>query len=262
MVIWIGFLGARVSRANALCLAFAAFTPGFIYDHTVFPMALAGFALLLVLLFLERERWIAAGLAGAVLAATYPSGVLVAPAVAVWLLINRGDSAWRTTAARIGQTSGLTALGALFVLVLQRLETGAWDAYFKVQAHYHRDLVAPFVTLFRSTRPIFSHAPNLRSMPHLEALFAAVLVLAVLAHVAVVRRPFRPFDQLLGIVLVTYWLVPLCLRRLDIYRDDALLIPAALLLRRVSTAFQVAALACGVALSVPMAEAFLTRVLG
>jgi hypothetical protein len=261
-LIWIGFLGARPSLANAVCLAFAAFSPGHIYNHTVFPMALAGFALLLCLLFLKRERWVAAGLAGAVLAATYPTGALVAPVAAAWLLLRRDGVAWSTTLTRIAVTSGLTALGGAFVLLLQRVQTGAWDGFFKVQAHYKHDFQDPFANLVHHVTPIFHQAPSVRAIPHFEEAFVAVLVVMLCAHVVLARRPNRPFDDLIALALVVYWFVPLGVGTVDLYRGHALLIPAALLLRRLPLAIQGVALACAIALSVPMAEAFLTRVLG
>lgn len=261
-VVWIGFLGAQSTPRNWLCLLMAAFTPGQVYYHTIFPLALAGLALLLVLLYAGRERWLAAGVAGAVLTATYPSGALIIPVTAVWLLFRRDGAALRTRIERIVLTSGVASLGGLFVLVIQRIQTGHWGAFFDIHRHYHNYWQDPLPQLVRSVRPIFSHAPTIAVIPHYEAAFAAALVVLVCAAVLTRRGRPTPLDSLLVLTLLAYWLVPLAIHHMDLYRSDALLIPAALLLRRAALPFQFAGVACGIALSVPMGEAFLVRVLG
>jgi hypothetical protein len=261
-LVWIGFLGARPTLQNWLCLGLAAFAPGMIYFHTIFPLAVAGFALLLVIFFVGRERWLLAGFAGALLSATYPSGSLIVPVTAVWLLFRRDGCPWRTRALRIVQTSGVALLGGVFVVVMQRVQTGAWDAFFKVDAHYDNHFQDPFPALVSVLKPVLHEAPSVKAIPHYEALFAAVLVVVLCGYVLARRGRADPLDSLLALVLFTFWLVPLSIGHMDLYRGDALLIPAALLIRRTSIPVQVAALACGVALSVPMAEAFLVRVLG
>ena len=261
-VVWIGFLGAQSTLRNWLCLSMAAFTPGQVYYHTIFPLALAGLALLLVLYYARLERWLSAGVSGAVLTATYPSGGLIIPVTALWLLFRRDGAALRTRLIRIVLTSGVASLGGLFVIVIQRVQTGHWLAFFNVHSHYHNYWQDPLPQLVRVVKPIFSHAPTVAVIPHYEAAFAAALVVLVCGAVLTRRGRSGPIDSLLVLTLLAYWLVPLSIHHMDLYRSDALLIPAALLLRRASLPFQVAGVACGVLLSVPMAEAFLVRVLG
>jgi hypothetical protein len=262
MLIWIGFLHARASVQSWLCLLLAAFAPGQIYYHTIFPLALAGLALLLVIFFLGRKQWLAAGLAGAVLAATYPSGSLIIPVTAVWLLLRPTTAPWRTRLLRVAQTSGVAALGGVFVLVIQRVQTGYADAFFKVHDHYNNHFQDPFPALVSLVKPVFHEPPTVQAIPHYEAAFAAVLVVMLCGAVIAGRGRAGPLDSLLVLLLLTYWLFPLSISHMDLYRSDALLIPAALLLRRVVLPLQIVAVACGAALSVPMAEAFLVRVLG
>jgi hypothetical protein len=261
-LVWIGFLGARWTMGNWLCLLMAAFTPGQVYYHSIFPLALAGLALLLVLYFLSQERWLAAGAAGAVLAATYPSGSLIIPVTALWILFRRDGARLGVRVARLASTSGVACLGGLFVPTIQRVQTGHWDAFFKVHAHYHNYWQDPFPQLVRTVKPVFSHAPTVAAIPHYEAAFAAVLVVLVCGTVLLRRGTPGPIDSLLVLTLLAYWLVPLSIHHMDLYRSDALLIPAALLLRRAALPVQAAGVVCGMLLSVPMAEAFLVRVLG
>jgi hypothetical protein len=261
-LVWIGFLGAQWTLGNWLCLLMAAFTPGQVYYHSLFPLALAGLALLLVLFYAGRERWLAAGVSGAVLTATYPSGGLIIPVTALWLLFRRDGAPLRTKAVRIALTSGVAGLGGLFVLVIQRVQTGQWAAFFDIHRHYHNYWQDPLPQLVRTVKPVFSNAPTVAAIPHYEAAFAAALVLIVCAAVLMRRGTPGPIDSLLVLTLLAYWLVPLSIHHMDLYRSDALLIPAALLLRRIALPFQLAGVACGIALSIPMGEAFLVRVLG
>src|SRR5207302_3058657 len=116
---------------------------------------MAGFLLLLMLLFLQKGRWLAAGLAGAGLSATYPTAALIGPVVALWLVLRGRRVAPRTTIVRIALSSGIAMSGVLFVAVMQRAQTGVWDAYLQVQAHYHHRLVNPVSNLFNGVEPVF-----------------------------------------------------------------------------------------------------------
>jgi hypothetical protein len=159
------------------------------------------------------------------------------------------------------QTSGVAALGGVFVLVIQRVQTGYWDAWSKVHAHYHNYYQDPFPSLVRAVKPVFHNWPTLHAIEHYEALFAAVVVVVLCGLVVTRRGPAGRLDSLLVLILLAYWLVPLAIHHMDLYRSDALLIPAALLLRRAPLPAQVIAVVCGAALSVVMAEAFLVRLL-
>jgi hypothetical protein len=205
---------------------------------------------------------VAAGGAGAVLAATYPSGSLIIPVTALWILFRRDGARLRDRVLRLASTSGVACLGGLFVLVIQRVQTGYADAFFKVHAHYHNYWQDPLPQLVRTVKPVFSHAPTVAAIPHYEAAFAAVLVLLACGTALMRRGTPGPIDSLLVLTLLAYWLVPLSIHHMDLYRSDALLIPAALLLRRAVLPVQLAGVVCGMLLSVPMAEAFLVRVLG
>jgi hypothetical protein len=261
-VLWIGLLDRRATLANLLALSFAAFVPGHIYDHSVFPLSLASFFILLVFALLRRRRYTGAGLAGAAACLTYPTAALIAPLTAVWMLYVERGAPWGHRLRRAAQTGGLMALGLVAVLVIDKLAVGVWTAYFKVQAHYHHTLRDPFAAWLDVVKPLRHGVDGLASVPAVEAAFVAALVAGLLAHSAWRARRVDSLELLALAFALAVWLFPLSLQTVDIYRSDALLIPAALLVRRLPLPAAVGATAGAVALSVPMAEAFFVRVLG
>src|SRR5438874_5123279 len=89
VLLWNTFFGRRISVTVLGAFVYAAFAPGQIYDYAIFPLSMLAFFTVLHLWFLQRGRWVAAGLAGAVAALSYPLGVLLVPVSAAWLLIEQ-----------------------------------------------------------------------------------------------------------------------------------------------------------------------------
>jgi hypothetical protein len=262
IVLWVGLLHADPSPGNLLALGFAAFVPGQIYDHTVFPLSMASFFVVLAFVLLDRKRFAAAGLAGAVACATYPTAVLIAPVTALWLLVVERSQPRRVWLWRTALTSGLMSLGLGVVLLIDQLQTGHWDAYFKVQGHYHHRLQNPLAAWLRDLEPLKGGIHGVHSAPSAEAAFVGLLVLGLIAAVALRRRTVTSLELLSLLFAIGVWLFPLSLGTVDVYRSDALLIVAALIIRRLPIAVATVVTASSAALSVPMAAAFFERVLG
>jgi hypothetical protein len=116
-----------------------AFFPG----SLVFSMAYSeGLALALCagcLLLLHRERWLLAGVLGALATATRPNALALAPAAAVAaFLVIRRERRWIALAA-----PALVPVGFVAFHVYLRLRTGAWDAYARTQAEGWDQEVSP-----------------------------------------------------------------------------------------------------------------------
>ena len=262
IVLWVGLLDSKTSPRNLLALLFAAFVPGHIYDHSVFPLSVASFFVLLAFALLRRRRYTAAGLAGAAACMSYPTAVLIAPLTAVWLLYAERGSPWARRLRLATLTGGLMGLGLGAVLLIDKIEVGVWTAYFRVQAHYHHTIRNPFSAWADVVKPLRHGIHGLASVPALEAAFVGALVVVLLVNSAWRRRRMSELELLALAFAVAVWLFPLCFQTVDIYRSDALLIPAALLVRRLPLAVAGLATAAAIALSVPMGEAFFVRVLG
>lgn len=262
VVLWAGLLHADPSPRNVLALGFAAFVPGQIYDHTVFPLSMASFFVVLAFVLLDRKRYAAAGVAGGVACATYPTAILIVPVTALWLLIVERSQPRRQWLRRTALTSGLMSLGLGAVLVIDQLQTGHWDAYFKVQAHYHHRLQNPLAAWLGDVEPLRHGIHGVISVPSVEAAFVGLLVLGLTAAVWLHRRTVTSLELLSLLFAIGVWLFPLSLGTVDVYRSDSLLIVAVLLVRRLPIAVATVVTASSAALSAPMAVAFFERVLG
>jgi hypothetical protein len=89
VLLWATFFERRVDRAAAGALVYAAFAPGQIYHYAIFPLSLLALCSVAFMWLLYRGRVVAAGIAGAVATLTYPTGVVLAPVAALWLVLQR-----------------------------------------------------------------------------------------------------------------------------------------------------------------------------
>src|SRR5204862_8260159 len=126
------FLKQRKTLAGVPVVVYAAFAPGEVYEYAVFPLSLLAVATLAHLWLLYRGSWVAAGLAGAAAALAYPVGVAVVPAAIVWLLAVRRDAPMRERLRRTALVAGVSVLGLALLPIVQRIQTGRWNAYLLV----------------------------------------------------------------------------------------------------------------------------------
>ena len=222
--LWTRFLDCRLERGPLLALALAAVAPGAVYQHAAFPISMLLFFQIRALDAIARERFVAAGLWGAAAAFTYPSGVLVAAVIVAHGL-------FRKRAPReILLPASLTALGFALVLLLHQLAVSDWQAFFKVQRKYGFSLRWPQQTLADRLAPL---AADGTLFPTLQTLLVASLMLAMLVALALRWRRLGASDTLVSLHALVYWLSPLVLGGgLSLHRAEALLMPAAVLTRR------------------------------
>lgn len=251
MVIW-RLLDARGPRWPALLLA--AFFPGNVYMAAVFPVSLVSLAVLACLGLCLAGRFGAAAVAAAVAAAAYPTGVLLAPVVAVWALLHRRH---RALLVPLGALAGYAA-----VLALLQKEAGRWDAYYLLQRKYGYRIGLPFDALFARLKPLVNrrYRTGLAAATAAQALFSTLLMLGV--AVAAARNPRAERTTLPLLCAGAFWLAPLMLGgNLSLYRAEALLLPAVLLVPALPRAAQLLLAAAAAAISVPMAAQFFSGAL-
>jgi hypothetical protein len=231
-LVWTG-LG---DRRHPLLLALAAFFPGTVYMAAAFPVSCLVFCLLACTLACDRGRFGAAAAASGAAATLYPTGIVIAPVVAAWgALARRPKALWVALAA---------AAGFAIVLFTMEREAGAWDAYFKVQAHYGFVVGSGFETWLARLKPLVN--PRYRDAKGVLAALQSLLALAVVGAVLARRRALLSSARgsLLLLLTLGYWLVHVAVG-VSLHRNEALLLPAVLALPplpvRVLATFAVAA---------------------
>jgi hypothetical protein len=242
-VLWRGYLQQFESPVRYVALLFAATAPAGVYLRAVFPMSMAAFFVVAALLLMRRSRplWAAAmiGVAGFCYLSTAAVAVILVP----WTyLATRG----RSTGERVALTCAAAVLaccGVVASLVFAQLQTGHWNAYFLIQAHYGHTLTFPFVTLVDLLRQTFggpAYAQALAMSRYgavtegIEALLAATIALGstVAVGMLMLRRRATLWDGAVLCAVLLFWLIPLTQANLSYWRGDTLLVPAALLLPR------------------------------
>ncbi len=232
-LIWIYFLEAKVTRANLLALSAAAFFPGAIYYHSIYPISLIAFLTALWLTFLSEKRWVMSGIAGGLAAFTYPSSLLLAPIAVTWTLLQQRRESFPRILGPATLTGGLTAAGFGCALLLHHVTVGAWDAFFKVQQKYgHSSLENPMSTFVKAIRPIFKTVSNETTIPAAQTLLVAIVLVIVMAALMVNHRKVTTADKLMALYVMVMWLFPFLIgRHFSLFRMEALIFPLAILSR-------------------------------
>jgi hypothetical protein len=257
VLLWNTFFARRVSTTAFGALVYAAWAPGQIYDYAIFPLSMLAFFTVAHLWLLHRGRWIAAGLAGAVAALSYPLGVLLVPVSAAWLLLER-STGLRERLRRVGLASGLTLGGVAVLVVDQRIETGRWNAYLLVQDKYHHNFQNAIAATRDSLRPLLHGQPfELAKAPAWQTLVVTLVLLAIVARALVNRRSLDRVDALILLWAIPTWLLPLSQAAVSIQRSQAALLPLAVSLRRLPRPLALILIVVAVPLAVLMEKLFL-----
>jgi hypothetical protein len=228
-------------------LAFAAFLPGAVYLHAVFPLSMFGFFALLGLWLVGRERWVAGGAAAAVAAATYHLGVLLIPVIALYALHRR--PALRAAA--------VAALGPAVVVAAMWIQTGAADAFLRIQDRYQHDLRLPTEQASDSLRSVAVNGVQLHVVPDMQVLVVTALLVIVAVHLWRRRAGAEPVEWLLLGAAVALWVVPMGQENVGLYRTAATLVPLVPLVARLPAPLLALACASAVALAAPLTVMFL-----
>jgi hypothetical protein len=258
LLIWWTFLDRRLSVAAIGALAYAAFAPGVVYDYAVFPISMLAFSTVLFLWLVDRGRWIAAGLAGAVAGLTYPIGAIIAVPAVIWILLVPRDDTLRERVRRAGLVGGLSLLGPLILVFVQWWDVGRWDAYFLVQAKYGHSLRNPIDTVLDAIDKIVHGPPfAMAKAPSLQTVLVAVVLVCVLVEVVRRRRVTPQVDVLILLWAAVSWVLPHAQGNISIYRSQAALLPLALLVRRLPVPLLSTIVVFAMLLVIPMVQLFL-----
>ena len=253
VVLWVTFL-RELPRVAALGgLAFAAWTPGQVFDYALFPLSMLFFFTALTLRFLVHARPLAAGLAAAAAVLSHPVGITLALVGTIWLAAVSSRDRLRA----IGLFAVPSLLAFFLILAVQRAQTGRWSAFFDVQSRYGHGIHDPFgvasnAILLLARTPSFLTREN---APPLQMVLVCAVLLAVVAQTALRRRGSQ-VDLLLVVWALVTWAFPLTQANVSYWRSEAALAPLAILVARLPRAVLVPAVAAFVVVSVPLAWLF------
>ena len=223
--LWNAFLRGLGVRGWVV-LAMAAVFPGAVYQHAVFPTSLSLLCLVLAAFFVVRRRWALAGVAGAGVALSYVTGVLVSIPNGVAALL-------RTRALRPALlAAGIATCGFLSVLVLHQILLGHWDAFYWVHKKGFPAMARPLDAFLGVALPAFDPQsdPRARTAAAQALTVCGLVVLGLVAAVVTRRRP-NPIRAWAVLATLLFWLFPLLIGRgVSLYRSDALVLPVLFLL--------------------------------
>ena len=228
--LWFGFLRRRPPAAGVLGMAIAAAFPASVYYGAVFPISAMLFAVMLALVALDRQRWLLAGLFGAVAATVYTSGfVVVVISLVPLTAASIGDVRTRVRSALLVGVP--IVLGYLAVLVNFQRDVGAWNAAINTQASYNFEPGFPLVTIWRQAEKLGNDAqPGIIGA---QTLLIAAMVIAAMVVAWRDRSDLSLGERGSVLLVAALWLLPLTLGGdLSLYRAESLLLPVVILLSR------------------------------
>jgi len=260
LILWRAFLVHQPWPTAAAALAYAAFTPGLAYEYGVFPLALLSLCTVAFFALLQREHWLAAGIAAAVAALAYPVGLAAAPAAAVWLLAYRSVP-FSQRARRVAAVAGPTVAALAFFVFVQQIETRHWNAYLLTQTDYGHHLASPTVAIADALTKVARAPFDLANAPAQQTLFITFVLICVGAAVIIRRDLSTRFDVLIIIWAIAVWLELYAETDVHAYRGVAGLLPLAVLLPRLPRLVAAAIAVAAILIAVPMTTLYLRGVL-
>ena len=231
-VLWFGFLRRRPFVAGALGMAIAAAFPASVYYGAVFPISTMLLAVILALVCLDLQRWLLAGVCGAVGAMVSTSGFVVVVIVIALIpltALSVGDLRARLRAALM--VAGPVVLGYLAVLANFQWSVGAWNALINTQASYNFELALPLVTIWRQAQKLVDDA--LPGIIGVQTLLVSAMLIAAMAVAWRDRSDLSLGERGAILLVLALWLLPQTLGGdLSLYRAESLLLPVVILLSR------------------------------
>jgi hypothetical protein len=254
-VLWFGLLRDRRRSAAALALGIAAVFPAAVYQDALFPVSMASLAIVASLALLSRQRFLAAGLAGAVAALSYSTGVFLALSGAAAILLFPQPLDRRARIRAVAQYATPIVAAWCFVLLVFEWSTGRWNAWFLAQEHYHYEKEIFVAGAFERLQGLWSAGNAIA--PPLQSVLVTALMIACLFVVARGWRQREARDVALATFGAVFWIVPLSLGGYGaLPRAEALLVPVAALTVRLPRWAQLALLVAFVPLAIEMGALF------
>ena len=262
LVLWNATFPWADADKGPILLLLAAFFPGFVYCHAVFPISMTATFVLLAIVCAARGRFVVGGLFGALAAFTYSAGVAIVAVLALAALVVPGLGGRRRFVALL-QGAGLTAVGFLGALAYQH-RTVAWNSFSRMQHDYYgAGLHEPLTSIAWKTRHVWTREFQPELLIHAQTALVALVVLAcVLAFWRRGGGRGEPLDVLLLASGLLFWLLPHVVSpHVSVYRSEALLVAFVPVMRRLPRDLLLLLLVVFVALGFGMGILFFESIL-
>jgi hypothetical protein len=230
-LLWFGFL-REIPRSRSLSLlALACVFPGAIYYAAVFPISLFVALVIVGLIFIRRRQLPAVTAVAFLVASAHPTGWVFA-ATAAWAF--RSKLRW----AMLPLAAAAAAVALIFAAQWEM--TGHWNAYLlseKGRGDNGTNNPLHALSFAKAATLSYLHDPSRYDLvQYVQTMLVLVLVLVALAAFVVTRvGSNRAFDgsPAVAVFVGLAWLAPLVIGGASLYRTDATLLPALILVRRV-----------------------------
>jgi hypothetical protein len=206
---------------NWILIGIAAFCPGSIYFHAVFPISLVAFCISLLILFLKQEKYVAAGITGFFAVLAYSTGFFLLLVLALFGLV-----LWRQKHPKLMRyliyTCGLSGLALIGLFSYDYWATGHWDALFKIQGKYGHGIQSPF-------KMFAGHWELLMKRPFTLLHWSEIQNMVMIIYISVLiwtayRKYSRPFHLFFSLFLLIFWFLPYSISlQVSLYRNAAVL---------------------------------------
>lgn len=223
----------KESFAGALLLLLA---PGNIYFHAIFPMSLLAFFVLGMFYFLERQKYLPAGIMGFFATLSYSIGFILIACLGIFAL----HSLWKRQISKrnAAQLFFIPSAGIITWFAYDLYATGKWNALFLVQGKYGHHIKLPFEMMYLKFNELLSAWGTLKMSIELQNYFIWIAVIFTLIRFFK-HRLKEPMWLLLMSFTLLYWWLPYSSSSVTaVYRNVCVLLPAWIYLFRHLTPFQ------------------------
>lgn len=211
-------------------LLLASVFPGFYYYHAIFPISMFLFFALSSLYAYTKHKLVVAGVLGFLAGLAYSTGFLltfVYIGSLFWQLLQNGYCKINVKKT-IVWTAPIAGLGAFCFFLY--IETGYWDAFFKVQAKYGHGWHNPVVSLWFKIKSIWLVNPK-NNWINIQTVVVAIWIIIHTIYLFIKRKQAPFFYVFLWFFSFVYWIFPLTVGgNLSMYRAESLLLPSVLLI--------------------------------
>jgi hypothetical protein len=226
-----------------VALVFAACVPGGVLMRSVFPMSMTAFFLVGGILAARAERWKLAGVLTGIAGSCYITAAAFAPVLVVIAFWRMRDRPMFVRVREAGLAGAFALGGFIADCIVLQAETGHWNLYFRVQDIYLHGFHGPWATIWPVIKGVLGHYyvhtlsaeyPAQSTAVGVEAAVAVIIVCCVVGGLIWRLRQHiaTDWDIALTVLIVILWFLPVTQANLSWWRDDTLLVPAALLIPR------------------------------